>query len=36
MSTDSQQSQGDMKSTILWTVGALVLVAVIAVVASMN
>jgi heme/copper-type cytochrome/quinol oxidase subunit 2 len=34
MSMDSQQTQGDMKSTIMWTVGALVIVAIIAVVAS--
>jgi len=34
MSTDSQQAQSDVKSTIIWTGAAIVIVAVIAVIAN--
>jgi len=35
MSMDSQPAQGDTKTAIIWTVGALVLVAIIAVVVNL-
>jgi hypothetical protein len=35
MSMDSQQAQGDTKSTILWVGGALLIVAIIAVVTNL-
>ena len=35
MSMDSQQTQGDTRSTILWTAGVLVIVAIIAIVMNL-